>query len=100
MLLVLLQVKCLQCQHESNRYENMMDLAVEIHGFVESLEDAIAQFTAPEMLDGENKYKCDRCVHHILPIVFLYLVEYIKLKHLLKVLSAVAQHVTRSFHYE
>ncbi|CAM6021515.1 unnamed protein product, partial [Sphagnum balticum] len=55
------QVKCMQCQHESNRYESMMDLAVEIHGIVESLEDALAQFTAPELLDGENKYKCDRC---------------------------------------
>ncbi|CAM6117054.1 unnamed protein product [Calypogeia fissa] len=55
------QVKCMQCLHESNRYENMMDLAVEIHGCVETLEDALAQFTAPEWLDGENKYKCDRC---------------------------------------
>lgn len=52
----------MQCQHESNRYESMMDLAVEIHGVVESLEDAISQFTTTEMLDGENKYKCDRCV--------------------------------------
>lgn len=55
------QVKCMECHHESNRYESMMDLAVEIHGVVESLEDAIAQFTAAEMLDGDNKYKCDRC---------------------------------------
>ncbi|XP_024541160.1 ubiquitin carboxyl-terminal hydrolase 18 [Selaginella moellendorffii] len=55
------QVKCMQCGHESNRYENMMDLAVEIQGAVESLEDGLAQFTAPEWLDGENKYKCDRC---------------------------------------
>lgn len=52
----------MECQHESNRYESMMDLAVEIHGVVESLEDAISQFTTTEMLDGENKYKCDRCV--------------------------------------
>ncbi|CAM6111948.1 unnamed protein product [Calypogeia fissa] len=50
-----------QCLHESNRYENMMDLAVEIHGCVKTLEDVLAQFTAPEWLDGENKYKCDRC---------------------------------------
>lgn len=51
----------MQCHHESNRYESMMDLAVEIHGVVDSLEDAIAQFTTIEMLDGDNKYKCDRC---------------------------------------
>ncbi|KAG0616996.1 hypothetical protein M758_5G157300 [Ceratodon purpureus] len=55
------QVKCMECEHESNCYESMMDLAVEIHGVVESLEDAIAQFTTTEMLDGDNKYKCDRC---------------------------------------
>ncbi|KAL2641410.1 hypothetical protein R1flu_008997 [Riccia fluitans] len=55
------QVQCMQCLHESNRYEKMMDLAVEIHGSVETLEDALAQFTAPEWLDGDNKYKCDRC---------------------------------------
>jgi ubiquitin carboxyl-terminal hydrolase 36/42 len=56
------QVKCMQCLHESNRYENMMDLAVEIQGNIESLEDALAQFTAPEKLQGDNKYKCDRFV--------------------------------------
>jgi len=72
MLFVLLgtQVKCMQCQHESNRYESMMDLAVEIHGIVESLEDALAQFTAPELLDGENKYKCDRYVLTYFPADF------------------------------
>lgn len=57
-----MQVKCMQCLHESNRYENMMDLAVEIQGNIESLEDALAQFTAPEKLQGDNKYKCDRFV--------------------------------------
>lgn len=66
----------MQCQHESNRYESMMDLAVEIHGVVESLEDAISQFTTTEMLDGENKYKCDRCVQPTISLfqlgVFFY----------------------------
>ena len=50
----------MQCQHESYKYENMMDLAVEIHGNVDTLEDALAQFTAMEWLDDDNKYKCDR----------------------------------------
>lgn len=55
------QVRCMQCHHKSHRYEKLMDLAVEIQGNVETLEDALSQFTAPEWLDGENKYKCDRC---------------------------------------
>lgn len=55
------QVKCTQCLQVSNRYENMMDLNVEIQGDVASLEDALEQFTALEWLDGENRYKCDEC---------------------------------------
>lgn len=43
----------------SNRYENMMDLTVEIQGEAESLEDCLDKFTAKEWLDGDNKYKCD-----------------------------------------
>ncbi|KAH7404636.1 hypothetical protein KP509_15G035800 [Ceratopteris richardii] len=55
------QVRCMECHHESYKYENMMDLTVEIHGNVETLEDALGQFTTTEWLDGENKYKCDSC---------------------------------------
>lgn len=39
-----------------------MDLTLEIFGWVESLEDALTQFTSPEDLDGENMYRCGRCV--------------------------------------
>lgn len=37
-----------------------MDLTLEILGWVESLEDALTQFTSPEDLDGENMYRCGR----------------------------------------
>jgi ubiquitin carboxyl-terminal hydrolase 36/42 len=56
------QVKCIQCLHESNGYEPMMDLLVDIQGNVKSVEDALAQFTDTELLDGANKYKCDQYV--------------------------------------
>ncbi|CAL5022916.1 unnamed protein product [Urochloa decumbens] len=59
------KVKCLRCYHESERYENIMDLTLEIHGWVESLQDALTQFTAPEDLDGENMYKCGRCCAYV-----------------------------------
>ncbi|PKU72669.1 Ubiquitin carboxyl-terminal hydrolase 15 [Dendrobium catenatum] len=58
-------VKCLRCHHESERYENIMDLTLEIYGWVESLEDALTQFTAPEDLDGENMYRCGRCSTYV-----------------------------------
>ncbi|KAJ9537789.1 hypothetical protein OSB04_030522, partial [Centaurea solstitialis] len=59
------KVKCLRCHHESDRYENIMDLNLEIYGWVESLEDALTQFTSPEDLDGENMYRCGRCASYV-----------------------------------
>ncbi|WOL00726.1 ubiquitin carboxyl-terminal hydrolase 15-like [Canna indica] len=59
------KVKCLRCCHESERCESIMDLTLEIHGWVESLEDALTQFTAPEDLDGENMYRCGRCLAYV-----------------------------------
>lgn len=38
----------------------MMDLTLEIFGWVESLEDALTQFTSSEDLDGDNMYRCAR----------------------------------------
>ncbi|KAK1258784.1 Ubiquitin carboxyl-terminal hydrolase 15 [Acorus gramineus] len=59
------KVKCLRCHHESECYENIMDLTLEILDWVESLEDALAQFTAAEDLDGENMYRCGRCATYV-----------------------------------
>uniref|UniRef100_A0ACD5UIM0 Uncharacterized protein n=1 Tax=Avena sativa TaxID=4498 RepID=A0ACD5UIM0_AVESA len=59
------QVQCTACGVVSNRYENMMDLTVEIHGDAESLEECLDQFTAVEWLDGDNKYKCDGCSDYV-----------------------------------
>ncbi|ESQ35096.1 hypothetical protein EUTSA_v10006749mg [Eutrema salsugineum] len=59
------KVKCLRCDHESERYENIMDLTLEIYGWVESLQDALTQFTRPEDLDGENMYRCSRCAGYV-----------------------------------
>lgn len=55
----------MRCHHESDRYENMMDLTLEIFGWVEPLEGALTQFTSPEDLDGENMYRCRRFVYFL-----------------------------------
>ncbi|GAB4846697.1 ubiquitin-specific protease ubp15 [Ancistrocladus abbreviatus] len=59
------KVECLRCHHESERYENIMDLTLEIFGWVESLQDALTQFTTAEDLDGENMYRCGRCASYV-----------------------------------
>lgn len=54
-----------------------MDLTLEILGWVESLEDALTQFTSPEDLDGENMYKCGRsvniivCIHYCIACIII-----------------------------
>ncbi|MED6209044.1 hypothetical protein PIB30_050842 [Stylosanthes scabra] len=55
------KIKCLRCLGKSERYERMMDLTVEIDGDIGTLEEALRQFTAPEILDKDNKYNCSRC---------------------------------------
>ncbi|KAL2234919.1 UNVERIFIED_CONTAM: Ubiquitin carboxyl-terminal hydrolase 15, partial [Sesamum indicum] len=47
------------------RCENIMDLTLEIFGWVKSLEDALTQFTSSEELDGENMYRCTRCATYV-----------------------------------
>ncbi|KAL1817952.1 hypothetical protein ACET3Z_020526 [Daucus carota] len=59
------KVKCLRCYHESERSEIFMDLTLEIFGWVESLQDALTQFTSAEALDGDNMYKCGRCAEYV-----------------------------------
>ncbi|XP_077238255.1 ubiquitin carboxyl-terminal hydrolase 19-like isoform X2 [Tasmannia lanceolata] len=59
------QVMCTKCKKISYRYENMMDLTVEIQGDASSLEDCLDQFTVNEWLDGENMYKCDGCNDYV-----------------------------------
>ncbi|XP_078443582.1 ubiquitin carboxyl-terminal hydrolase 18-like [Wolffia australiana] len=59
------QVLCTKCERISNRYENMMDLTVEIHGDADSLEECLNQFTGKEWLEGENMYKCEGCDEYV-----------------------------------
>ncbi|XP_044473498.1 ubiquitin carboxyl-terminal hydrolase 25-like isoform X2 [Mangifera indica] len=54
------QVKCLSCGAESNKVDEIMDISLDIlHSG--SLKDAMHKFFQPEVLDGNNKYKCENC---------------------------------------
>ena len=55
-----MQVKCTQCSHCSNKYDPFLDLSLEVEE-ADSLQTALAHFTAIEELDGDNKYQCSRC---------------------------------------
>eukprot|EP00850_Spirogloea_muscicola_P015733 SM000123S25845 [mRNA] locus=s123:206630:209968:- [translate_table: standard] len=55
------QVKCLGCGAESNTLDEFLDLSLDIHRPCATLAEALARFSSPEMLDGDNKYRCDRC---------------------------------------
>ncbi|ONK64477.1 uncharacterized protein A4U43_C07F26480 [Asparagus officinalis] len=55
------KIKCTRCRGKSERRERMMDLTVEIHGDIGTLDEALARYTGTEILDGENKYHCSRC---------------------------------------
>merc|ERR1712228_1075858 len=53
------QIKCCKCGNESNTYDSILDLSLEIKG--PSVRTAFKHFTDPEVLDGDNKYQCDNC---------------------------------------
>ncbi|KAL2521768.1 ubiquitin carboxyl-terminal hydrolase 17-like [Forsythia ovata] len=55
------KIKCMKCSGRFEQYDRLMDLTVEIDGDIDSLEEALAQFTATETLGGDDKYKCGRC---------------------------------------
>ncbi|GAX78306.1 hypothetical protein CEUSTIGMA_g5748.t1 [Chlamydomonas eustigma] len=57
------QVRCKRCGHDSNTYEAFTTLSLDIPkaGNRANVEECLSLFTAPEILDGANKYKCDRC---------------------------------------
>ncbi|KAL6844869.1 hypothetical protein ACP4OV_025528 [Aristida adscensionis] len=55
------KIKCTKCKISSERRERFLDLAVEINGKTNSLEDALRRFTSSEIIDGDNRYNCSRC---------------------------------------
>ncbi|KAJ3695441.1 hypothetical protein LUZ60_000818 [Juncus effusus] len=55
------QVKCMQCQYSSNKYDPFLDLSLEI-AKADTVKKALSNFTAVEKLDGgEKQYQCQKC---------------------------------------
>jgi ubiquitin carboxyl-terminal hydrolase 36/42 len=59
---LLSQVKCLVCKGESNKIDEIMDISLDLPGS-SSVDDALACFFKPEILEGANKCSCERYVY-------------------------------------
>lgn len=55
-----LQICCLLCGNESNKRDAIMDVCLDVHNLA-SVHDALRRFTHPELLEGDNQYRCERC---------------------------------------
>ncbi|KAK4767870.1 hypothetical protein SAY87_003011 [Trapa incisa] len=54
------QVKCSSCGAESKKVDEIMDISLDVlHS--SSLKEALHKFFQPELLEGNNKYKCENC---------------------------------------
>lgn len=53
------QIKCCKCEYESNTYDSILDISLEIKG--PSVRTAFNHFTDPEILDDDNMYNCSNC---------------------------------------
>ncbi|KAJ2807566.1 hypothetical protein H4S07_003567, partial [Coemansia furcata] len=54
------QVKCSRCNHESNTFEPLLDLSLDIQAG-NTIAKALRSFTRPEILTKDNRYKCEKC---------------------------------------
>ncbi|KAJ4874085.1 Ubiquitin carboxyl-terminal hydrolase 25 [Raphanus sativus] len=54
------QVKCLPCGAESSKVDEIMDISLGILRS-SSVEESMQKFFQPEVLDGNNKYRCESC---------------------------------------
>ncbi len=57
------RVTCLECGHNSDTYDSVLDLSVDIYG-VSGVKEALRKFTAVDHLRGADKYKCEKYVRY------------------------------------
>ncbi|KAL6305799.1 cysteine proteinase [Sparassis latifolia] len=54
------RVQCLQCGYNSDTFDSILDLSIDIYG-VTGLKEALRKFVAVDHLKGADKYKCEKC---------------------------------------
>ncbi|QRW16242.1 ubiquitin carboxyl-terminal hydrolase [Rhizoctonia solani] len=54
------RVSCRTCHYCSDTFDSLLDLSVEINRS-QSLLQALGQFVKPEILSGEDAYRCEKC---------------------------------------
>ncbi|KAM5153100.1 ubiquitin carboxyl-terminal hydrolase 42 isoform 2-T3 [Mantella aurantiaca] len=54
------RIKCQKCKSVSDKYEDYLDLALEIKS-THSISHALEEFVKVEQLEGDNAYKCSKC---------------------------------------
>ncbi|RUP49384.1 hypothetical protein BC936DRAFT_142635 [Jimgerdemannia flammicorona] len=52
------QIKCMQCQRESNTFDPMLDVSLDVKN-VSTVDQAFKGFTKPELLTKANRYRCE-----------------------------------------
>ncbi|XP_062859252.1 ubiquitin carboxyl-terminal hydrolase 42 [Trichomycterus rosablanca] len=55
------RVKCLNCKAVSDTFDPYLDIALDIKT-APTITKALEQFVKPEQLDGDNAYKCSKCM--------------------------------------
>ncbi|KNA16444.1 hypothetical protein SOVF_089140 isoform B [Spinacia oleracea] len=58
------QVRCCNCGHNSDTYEPLIDLSLEIED-VDSLESALNSFTKVESIEDTEKFTCESCKEQV-----------------------------------
>lgn len=54
-------LKCAKCHYVSERFDDFLDLSLEINNGIKSVKGALKHFTAVETLDDSNAWKCTSC---------------------------------------
>ena len=53
-------MQCSECKTNSDTLETFLDISLDIHK-CDSIKKALTKFKAIDVLEGSNRYKCEKC---------------------------------------